>query len=245
MSEVKKKLQRYSLERILQDGQLTRESLKNLFDKFDNDNDGKMEISELNEFTLEFGKLGKLKCDMNALAKTVLKEFDKDNDGMVNEDEFAKGITKWLKERKAGLVTCAAAAVAPSLKVEEQKKSVGYTLIATIKVIAGILIVVFLAKPFMMNISLLSASAGIPSFYVAFAVIPLARNLKNALSLHFCAKREKQEAASLTFSQVHITIVSILAIVYAKGLTCNCSTEVLIVVFLGLIVGLPASITST
>lgn len=87
--------------------------------------------------------------------------------------------------------------------MEEQKKSVSYTLIATIKVITGIIIVAFLAKPFMMNIALLSTSAGIPSFYVAFAVIPLARNLKNALSLHFCATREKQEAASLTFSQVH------------------------------------------
>ncbi|XP_023632908.1 sodium/calcium exchanger NCL2 [Capsella rubella] len=253
MSEVKKKLQRYSLKRILKDGKLTRESLKNLFDKFDKDNDGKMAISELNEFTLEFGKLGKLKCDMNALAKTVLKEFDKDDDGMVNEEEFAKGITKWLNERKTGLVPCAAAAVAPSLKVEEQKKSVGYTLIATVKVITGILIVVFLAKPFMMNISLLSASAGIPSFDVAFAVIPLSRNLKNALSLHFCVKKEKQEAASLTFSQIYrdVTLNNlmgmsiILAIVYAKGLTWNCSTEVLIVVFFGLIVGVPASITST
>ncbi|CAL9216607.1 unnamed protein product, partial [Arabidopsis halleri] len=203
----------------------------------------KMENSELNEFTLEFGKLGKLKGDMNAFTKIVVKELDKDDDGMVNEDEFTKGFTKWLKERKAGLVTCAAAAVAPHLKVEEQKKSVGYTLIiASIKVIAGILIVVFLAKPFKMNISLLSASAGIPSFYVALAVIPLARNLKNALSLHFCAKREKQEAASVT---PRPSLPIILAIVYAKGLTWNCSTEVLIVVFFGLIVGLPASITST
>lgn len=36
-----------------------------------------MEISELNEFTLEFGKLGKLKFDMNAFTKIVLKELDK------------------------------------------------------------------------------------------------------------------------------------------------------------------------
>ncbi|KAL1212798.1 Sodium/calcium exchanger NCL [Cardamine amara subsp. amara] len=105
----------------------------------------------------------------------------------------------------------------------------------------------------MMNIVVLSTSAGIPSFYVAFAVIPLARNLKNALSLHFCATREKQEAASLTFSQIYRDVTMnnlmgmsiILAIVYTKELTWNCSTEVLIVVFFGLIIGLPASITST
>ncbi|CAN8313541.1 unnamed protein product [Cochlearia groenlandica] len=254
MSEVKKKLERYSLKRVMQDAQLTRESLKILFDKFDKDKDGKLEISELDEFTLQFGKLGKIKCDVNTLAKTMLKEFDKDNDGIVDEDEFAMGITKWLKERNCGLLTCIEEVVdSPNLKVEKKKASLCYVLTATSEVIVGILIVVFLANPFMMNIALFSVSAGVPSFYVAFVVIPLAINLKNLMSLHFCSEGEKQEATSLTFSQIYedvtmnnlIGMSIILAIVYTNGLTWNCSTEVLIVVFFGMIVGLPASITST
>lgn len=76
------------------------------------------------------------------------------------------------------------------------------TLKAVIEVIIGITIVSFLAMPFMMNIELLSVSAGVPSFYVVFAVIPLARNLKNALSAHFCRKKEKAKITSDTFSEV-------------------------------------------
>lgn len=76
------------------------------------------------------------------------------------------------------------------------------TLTASIEVIIGMLIVIFLAQPFMMNIERLSVSAGVPSFYVVFAVIPLARNLKNALSAHFCRKKDKARITSDTFSEV-------------------------------------------
>lgn len=80
------------------------------------------------------------------------------------------------------------------------------TLIATTEVIVGILIVLFLAKPFMLNIQLLSISAGIPSFYIVFAMIPFARNLKNTLSTRFCRGKDKKRVSSNTFSEVSLTI---------------------------------------
>lgn len=76
------------------------------------------------------------------------------------------------------------------------------TLGAAIKVIVGILIVLFLAKPFMMNIELLSVSAGVPSFYIVFVIIPLARNLKNTLSARFCHPKDKEKISIHTFSEV-------------------------------------------
>lgn len=85
------------------------------------------------------------------------------------------------------------------------------TLEAAMKVIIGILIVVFLAKPFMMNIELLSISAGVPSFYIVFVMIPLARNLKNTLSARFCRPKDKEKVSLHTFSEVsfnyHISLL--------------------------------------
>lgn len=80
------------------------------------------------------------------------------------------------------------------------------TLGAAIEVVVGILIVLFLAKPFMMNIELLSGSARAPSCYIVFAIIPLARNLKNTLSTRFCRGKDKKRISSNTFSEVSLTI---------------------------------------
>lgn len=94
------------------------------------------------------------------------------------------------------------------MRMEQPKESLVAKLLsqrtmrATIEVIVGILIVLFLATPFMANIELLSKSAGVPSFYVVFVVIPLARNLRNALSAHFCRKKDKARVTSDTFSEV-------------------------------------------
>lgn len=94
------------------------------------------------------------------------------------------------------------------LKIEQPKERLIVKLLskrtmkACIEVTIGILIVIFLAMPFMMNIELLSVSAGVPSFYIVFVAIPLARNLKNALSAHFCRKKDKARITSDTFSEV-------------------------------------------
>jgi len=96
----------------------------------------------------------------------------------------------------------------PILKVEKPEQSLvkkllsWRTLRASLEVILGMLVVIYLARPFMMNIQLLSESAGVPSFYVVFVVIPLARNLKNTLSAHFCRKKDKAKITSDTFSEV-------------------------------------------
>lgn len=82
------------------------------------------------------------------------------------------------------------------------------TLGAAIEVIAGILIVLFLARPFMINIKLLSVSAGIPSFYIMFTMIPLSKNLKNTLSTRFCRGKDKKKISSNTFSEVSLAITT-------------------------------------
>jgi len=214
MSEVHKHLQNFSPQSLIRNGQLCQESLKSLFKKFDVNKDGKIQVSELKDLTVDFGVLGRVKCDINELATTLLADFDSNRDGEIDETEFAIGIEKWLKQYKFSFngTESQGEDIAEDdgvLKVEQLLKGCLFTklltkrtLKAVIEVIIGITIVSFLAMPFMMNIELLSVSAGVPSFYVVFAVIPLARNLKNALSAHFCRKKEKAKITSDTFSEV-------------------------------------------
>ncbi|CAH8358630.1 unnamed protein product [Eruca vesicaria subsp. sativa] len=244
MSEVHKHLQHFSPQSFIKNGQLSKESLQRLFEKIDVNKDGKIQVSELKDLTVEFGMLGRMKCDIHELATTLLADFDSDSDGEIDENEFEKGISKWLKQYKFSFdsTECQRDNRAEDrvLKMEQPKESLVAKLLsqrtirASIEVIVGILIVLFLATPFMMNIELLSKSAGVPSFYVVFVVIPLARNLRNALSAHFCRKKDKARVTSDTFSEIYkdvtmnnlLGISIILAIVYTRGLTWDYSTEI-------------------
>ncbi|XP_023646031.1 sodium/calcium exchanger NCL isoform X2 [Capsella rubella] len=264
MSEVHKHLQNFAPQSLIRDKQLSKESLKSLFEKIDVNRDGKIQVSELKDLTVEFGVLGRMKCDVHELTTTLLADFDSDRDGEIDETEFEKGIEKWLKQYK---FTADSAEPQREYQAEDDrvlkmeilnecvftKLLTKRTLKAVTEVIIGILIVSFLAMPFMMNIELLSVSAGVPSFYVVFAVIPLARNLKNALSAHFCRKKDQARITSDKFFEIYrdvtlnnlLGITIILAIVYTRGLSWDYSTEVLIIVIVGLIIGVPAYVRST
>lgn len=74
--------------------------LYRLFEKIDVNKDGKIQVSELKDLTVEFGMLGRVKCDIDELATTLLADFDSDRDGEIDEIEFEKGIEKWLKQYK-------------------------------------------------------------------------------------------------------------------------------------------------
>ncbi|CAN6815907.1 unnamed protein product [Brassica oleracea] len=281
MSEVHKHLQSFSPRSLIRDGQLTKESLKSLFDKIDRNKDGKIQISELKDLTVEFGVYGRMKCDINEFANTLLADFDKDKDGELDENEFEEGVMKLLNQYKFDNPadtprqgnTCIYRTASDSvhvknlsqgeeagvLKLEMPKQTLVAkllslrTLKAVLKVIGGMLMVLFLAKPFMININLLSVTAGVPSFYAVFAVIPLVRNLKNTLSAHFCRKKDKARIASEKFSEIYRDVTMnnlmgmsiVLAIVYTKGLKWDYSTEALLAVVVGLAIGLPAYVRST
>lgn len=71
-----------------------------MFEKIDVNKDGKIQVSELKDLTVEFGMLGRMKCDIHELATTLLADFDSDSDGEIDEIEFEKGISRWLKQYK-------------------------------------------------------------------------------------------------------------------------------------------------
>lgn len=71
-----------------------------LFERIDANKDGKIQVSELKDLTVEFGMLGKVKCEIDELATALISDFDTDKDGEIDEVEFEKGIEKWLKQYK-------------------------------------------------------------------------------------------------------------------------------------------------
>lgn len=71
-----------------------------MFEKFDVNKDGKIQVSELKDLTVEFGMLGRIKCDIHEFSTTLLADFDSDRNGEIDEIEFEKGIKKWLTRYK-------------------------------------------------------------------------------------------------------------------------------------------------
>lgn len=71
-----------------------------MFEKTDTNKDGKIQISELKDLTIEFWNFGRMKCDINELAKAFLEDFDEDKDGELVENEFKEGIARLLKQYK-------------------------------------------------------------------------------------------------------------------------------------------------
>ncbi|KAF8108872.1 hypothetical protein N665_0104s0183 [Sinapis alba] len=263
MSEVHMLLQRFSPKNLIENGEINKESLKSLFEKTDTNGDGKIQISELKDLAIEFWNCGRMKCDINEIGRVFLEDFNGDEKRELNEKEFEEGVTKFLKQYKFIFDSVEEEEENHNeekgvLKVKVPKQTVVAKFLsmetfgAATEVVIGILIVIFLAKPFMMNIELLSVSAGIPSFYIVFVMIPLSRNLKNILSTRFCRPKDKIRVSSNTFAEIYKDITMnnlmglsiILAIVYTRGLTWNCSVEALIVVIVGLTIGLPAYLRS-
>ncbi|CAH8365714.1 unnamed protein product [Eruca vesicaria subsp. sativa] len=213
MSEVHMLLQRFSPQNLIEHGEINKESLKSLFEKTDTNGDGKIQISELKDLAIEFWNLGRMKCDRNEIGRIFLEDFNGDEKRELNEKEFEEGVTKFLKQYK---FICDNVEEEKEnhngdhgvLKVKVPKKTIvtkffsTETFGAATEVVIGILIVIFLAKPFMMNIELLSVSAGIPSFYIVFVMIPLSRNLKNTLSMRFCRPKDKRRVSSSTFAEI-------------------------------------------
>ena len=91
-------------------------------------------------------------------------------------------------------------------------KSLSARAFAVTLLVLGIAILVLLAEPLIQSVQKFSVSAGIPSFYVAFVLVPLATNARTAISairavsqkkqMPFKKGHNKQATDSLIFSEV-------------------------------------------
>lgn len=68
--------------------------------------------------------------------------------------------------------------------------------------VIGFVVLAVLAEPLIDNVQDFSGAAGIPSFFVAFVLVPLATNARQAISAISAASRQTPRTTDLTFSEV-------------------------------------------
>ncbi|XP_054815824.1 sodium/calcium exchanger NCL-like [Prosopis cineraria] len=120
---------------------------------------------------------------------------------------------------------------------------------AVLLLLLGTVIAAVFADPLVDAVDNFSDATSIPAFFISFIALPLATNSSEAVSAIIFASRDKRETASLTFSELYgaVTMNNVLclsvflALVYARGLTWDFTSEVLVIVIVCVVMGLFAS----
>ncbi|KAL6202147.1 hypothetical protein ACLB2K_025858 [Fragaria x ananassa] len=270
MSEVLRHIQgNSSLGAILtENGMPHKDNIRSLFEQIDRDGNNNISEAELRELIMNI-KSGNIPLDVDESVNKLVEELDTSGDHMINEEEFVTGLTKWMNKShdSQGL---------PSLEseddlyqrtwdatdklVDEETMSgrpVDKSLCGWFKAISymviGFVVLAVLAEPLIDNVQDFSTAAGIPSFFVAFVLVPLATNARQAASAISAASRQTPRTTDLTFSEIYggvfmnnvLGFSVLLAIIYVREMTWEFSAEVLVVLIVCLVVGLIASVRST
>ncbi|KAG6637225.1 sodium/calcium exchanger NCL-like [Carya illinoinensis] len=217
--------------RLLSDnGEPNEEGIKKLFSVVDTNGDGNISYGELRALLvgIRFEEID-LKED-NALDK-LMRDFDTYQDGQIDETEFVKFISKWLKRALMPIRIASSGHGSHTLgfldaihqdtyrehdlldvgdESDEEFKDAGGSRWTSIKAVLllllGTLIAIAFADPLVDAIDNFADATGIPSFFVSFIALPLATNSSEAVSAVISARRRKREIASLTFSSLYGTI---------------------------------------
>lgn len=203
-------------------------AIRELFKKFDKDNDGSVSVSELKAFILGVQAEGLASSKENH-AEKVMTLFDISGNDQISEEEFTNGVQRWLqhvygKHEKtkynqrnghsgtrnghSGTRQKTNNEEQQSLLGKEQetkgadKSWVNY-LKAAFLLIYGTAIIVLLGVPLMEAIQTFSSAANISSFYVTYLVIPWATNYKVAVQAIVSARKKTEKSISLTLTELH------------------------------------------
>ncbi|KAM5586189.1 hypothetical protein ABKV19_005212 [Rosa sericea] len=269
MSEVLRHVQSNSLGAILtENGMPHMENIRSLFEQIDLDGNNNISETELRELIMNI-KSGNIPLDVDESVNKLVEELDTSGDHLINEEEFVTGLTKWMNKSHD---TQALSSLeleddlyqrtwdATDKLVDEETKSGGpvdKSLWGWFKAISymviGFVVLAVLAEPLIDNVQEFSGAAGIPSFFVAFVLVPLATNARQAASAISAASRQTPRTTDLTFSEIYggvfmnnvLGFSVLLAIIYVREMTWEFSAEVLVVLIVCIVVGLIASLRST
>ncbi|XP_052200791.1 sodium/calcium exchanger NCL2-like [Diospyros lotus] len=273
MSRILKHIQNQAFEAeglLSSDGRPNEDRIKSLFQQFDSNNNKLISGSEL-KAVIQHIKFGNLQLDHDLVVEEVMRNFDKDGDNMISEQEFVDGVSGMITHATR-VVDCrdtkrfidefdkvAWKEIESVMYKLESKESMIHKLLSwdciksVLQVILSVAIVSFLAEPLIYSILNLSSSLGLPTFYISFMIVPFALKYKLAISSIFPASQKSLRTASLTFSEIYgevamnnITGLStLLAIIYIKGLSWNYSGEVVAVLVVCAVIGLLAFFRSS
>ncbi|CAM6118451.1 unnamed protein product [Calypogeia fissa] len=125
-------------------------------------------------------------------------------------------------------------------------RATGYLILGTL--MAGVV-----AEPFIDAIGNFSTVTGISPFFISFVATPMATSSSEAISSFLFAMRKKKRNMSMTYSQIYgavtmnntLCLAVFLAIVYARGLVWDFSSEVLVILIATAVIGSLASVRVT
>ncbi|XP_022892397.1 sodium/calcium exchanger NCL2-like isoform X2 [Olea europaea var. sylvestris] len=93
-------VQRHAQEKLIdENGQPNVPVIKRLFFQTDKDDDNCITFHELEKLILDIQK-GKVQVDKDYAVSEILKTFDQNTDGRIEEHEFVEGCKKWIHEAK-------------------------------------------------------------------------------------------------------------------------------------------------
>ncbi|KAK8503590.1 hypothetical protein V6N13_009808 [Hibiscus sabdariffa] len=211
---------------LTDDGEPNTEIIRKLFHAIDENHDGALSHSELKALIIGI-RFEEIDLDKDDAVRKVMLDFDTSHDSLVQEEEFIKGITKWILEAKQ----TGGAHFEPTagtfkffdrfhqetkrehalLGSEEQSDEVvehvenprWISFKAVLMLLLGTLIAAAFADPLVDVVDNFSTATSIPSFFISFIALPLATNSSEAVSAIIFASRKKQRTASLTFSELY------------------------------------------
>ncbi|XP_058095701.1 sodium/calcium exchanger NCL1-like [Magnolia sinica] len=264
ISGILRHAQKDALGKLLTDnGEPNQPVIRKLFHRIDGDSNGSISSSELTALIIGI-QFEEIDLDTGDAVKKVMDDFDTNSDSNIDEDEFVKGITKWIREAKRLVPHPGSYSkkfisdfhlktkeehdmlIDRSDEVEEINNPSWISIKAVLMLLLGTVIAAAVADPLVDAVDNFSSATSIPSFFISFIAMPLATNSSEAVSAIIFASRKKQRTTSLTFSEIYgavtmnnvLCLAVFLAIVYLRQLTWDFSAEVLVILIVCIVMGL-------
>nr|XP_023907314.1 sodium/calcium exchanger NCL2-like isoform X2 [Quercus suber] len=243
--------------------------IRELFHKIDKNNDNHISADELRALILGI-QIEEVGLNVDDYEAKVMEEFDISGDSHITENEFIKGVSKWLNKAQQSASnqghdkpkffnSNSKKTTEEEIRLLAQRKESKGTdmawsnyIKAAFLLILGTAITVLLAQPLMQTLQEFSTAVNIPSFLVSYVVIPLALNYRQTLRAITSARQKTEKAISLTFSEIYngvfmnnmMGLAIFLALVYIRDLSWDVSAEVLVVLLICTVMGLFTSFCS-
>ncbi|KAK9058702.1 hypothetical protein SSX86_023544 [Deinandra increscens subsp. villosa] len=225
---------------VKENGDADREKIGELFSQYDRDSDRQINRNEIKDFIKPL--LFRVPLEDGKVFDELAKDFgngnnDRDN---IHRHEFVEGFSKWIHKAIAHDPSIKD----PRLAIAKFEKNSWFEIDTPINkpepktnivfLIVGLVMMFVISGGFTQSIQQFSNAAQIPFHLTSFAVFPIAMNAKMVFKSLGAGPRVSKNA-SLTFSEVYnglvmnnlLGLLTLLAIVYAKGLSWTYSNEVL------------------
>ncbi|XP_068345448.1 sodium/calcium exchanger NCL-like [Pyrus communis] len=274
MSEILKQLKTNALGRLLtNDGDPNKVIIQKLFKTLDQDSDGYLNTSDLRSLIIGI-QFDDIDINIDEAILQVMKDFDTSHDSKIDEDEFFRGISRWLNKAKRAAIMDRGK-IPQSMKlleeydqktkkeydqfgdqidelVEDVKNAKWHASKAVVLLFLGTIVAAAVADPLVDAVDNFSTATSIPSFFISFVVLPFASSSEIVTTLIFVS-RKKQRTASLAYSEIYgsvtmsniLSLAVFLGLVYVRNLTWSFSAEVLVILIVCILVGAIASFRTT